>query len=52
MPKDFTKCVSSKGSHVVTIKPREDVYIPVCYDKKGNSHAGETHHLPKTKKKK
>jgi len=43
MPKDFTKCVK-QGGRVRTIKPRNDVYIRICYDKKGKSHRGEVKH--------
>ena len=43
MPKDFERCVSG-GGRVRTIKPKgkgSKTYMPVCYDKKGKSHAGE-----------
>jgi hypothetical protein len=47
MPLDFIKCVKQKGSKVITIKPKKDAYINVCYDKKGKAHAGEVKHLKK-----
>lgn len=40
MPADFVKCVKAKGK-VITIKPKADTYINICYDKKGKAHAGE-----------
>jgi putative hemolysin len=46
MPKEFTDCVK-KGGRVVTKKLKGNKYIKICYDKDGNSHAGEV----KTKKK-
>lgn len=46
MPKAFTDCVKT-GGKVVTKKLKGNKYIKICYDKKGNSHAGEV-----TKKKK
>lgn len=50
MPKGFDRCVKA-GGRVRTLKPKgkgSKKYIPVCYDKKGKSHAGHT----KTRKKK
>jgi putative hemolysin len=46
MPKEFTDCVK-KGGRVVTKKLKGNKYIKICYDKDGNTHAGEV----KTKKK-
>lgn len=40
MPADFNKCVS-EGGKVRTIKVGRGKYMHVCYDKEGNSHAGE-----------
>lgn len=40
MPKSFDKCVE-EGGRVVTIKPKKGYYMHICWDKKGNSHAGE-----------
>lgn len=40
MPADFKKCIK-KGGKVITIKPKADTYINVCYDKQGKAHAGE-----------
>jgi hypothetical protein len=44
MPKDFEKCVASKGSRTRTVKPKgkgSPEYLHVCFDKQGKSHAGE-----------
>lgn len=45
-PADFDKCVR-EGGRVRTIQPKPGKYIHVCWDKAGESHAGEV----KTKKK-
>lgn len=51
MPEDFTRCVR-RGGRIKTIKPRPDVYIPVCYPKGGGSPVhGEVHHVKESKKK-
>jgi putative hemolysin len=55
MPKEFTDCVKN-GGKVVTKKLKNGKYIRICYDKKGNSHAGEvmkkkTEKFESTKKK-
>jgi hypothetical protein len=47
MPKAFTDCVKN-GGKVVRKNLKGGKYINICYDKEGNSHAGEV----KTKKKK
>jgi len=49
MPKAFLQCVKN-GGRVVTVKPRPDVYIRVCYPKGGGKPIpGEIHHLTNTK---
>lgn len=45
MPKAFDNCVKN-GGKVVTKSLKGNKYINICYDKDGNSHAGEV----KTKK--
>lgn len=40
MPADFDRCVS-QGGRVRTISVGKDKYMRVCYDRSGNSHAGE-----------
>lgn len=47
IPKDFLDCVKN-GGRVKTKKLKGDKYIRICYDKEGNSYAGE---VMKTKKK-
>jgi hypothetical protein len=45
MPEAFDRCVRRGGS-VRTIKPREDVFIHVCYPKGGGSPVhGEVKHV-------
>jgi hypothetical protein len=53
MPKEFTKCVRN-GGKVRTKDLGNGKYMHICYDKKGNSHAGEvlTKKKPKAKTKK
>lgn len=47
MPEAFTRCVR-RGGRVVTIKPRPNIHIKVCYPKGGGEPVhGEVH---KTKK--
>ena len=48
MPKAFEDCVKN-GGRVRTKKLKNDRYIRICYDKKGNSFPGE---VMITKKKK
>ena len=50
MPKEFTKCVRN-GGKVRTKDLGNGKYMHICYDKKGNSHAGEvlTKKKPKAK---
>jgi len=48
MPKDFTDCVSS-GGKVVTKKLKGNRYLHICYDKEGNSFAGEVMTKKKSK---
>jgi hypothetical protein len=50
MPKEFTDCVKN-GGKVVTKKLKNNKYIRICYDKKGNSHSGEVMTNKKDKKK-
>lgn len=50
MPEDFLKCLRQRGSKVRTIKPKSNVYIPICFDKKGKSHSGEVKHVKETDK--
>ena len=45
MPKGFEDC-RRRGGKIRTIKPRPDVYIPVCYIG-GKSYRGEVHHVKK-----
>lgn len=57
MPRDFEWCVEQGGQHgrkgrVRTIKPRDDVYIHICYDRFNKSHAGEVHHVGEKKRSK
>ena len=40
IPKDFTNCVNS-GGKVITKNLKGNRYVHICYDKKGNSYAGE-----------
>jgi len=40
MPADFEKCVKN-GGKVVTKNIGKDRYMHICYDKNGDSHAGE-----------
>ena len=40
MPKDFEDCVKN-GGKVRTKNLKGNKYIRICYDKNGNSHAGE-----------
>jgi len=40
MPKEFTNCVKS-GGKVVTKNLKNNKFIRICYDKNGNSFAGE-----------
>lgn len=40
MPKAFEDCIKN-GGKVVTKKLKDDKYINICYDKKGNSYPGE-----------
>ena len=40
MPADFDTCVK-EGGRVKTKKLSGGRYIHICYDKNGNSHAGE-----------
>lgn len=44
MPEAFDKC-RREGGEIRTIKPRDDVYIHICIDKKGKTHAGRVHHV-------
>ena len=39
MPRAFERCVRSSGSRVRTIKPNEDQYLRVCYDRDNQAHA-------------
>jgi len=50
MPEAFERC-RRRGGRIRTIKPREDVYIKVCYPPGGGSPVhGETHHITKKKR--
>jgi hypothetical protein len=40
IPKDFLDCVKN-GGRVKTKNLKGDKYIRICYDKEGNSYAGE-----------
>jgi len=40
IPKDFIDCVKN-GGRVKTKKLKGDKFIRICYDKEGNSYAGE-----------
>ncbi len=40
MPKGFDDCIKN-GGKVKTKNLKNNKYIRICYDKKGNSHAGE-----------
>jgi len=42
MPKGFDACRKA-GGRIRTIKPKPNVYIPVCYIG-GKSYRGEVHH--------
>jgi hypothetical protein len=48
MPEAFDKC-RKQGGKIRTIKPREDVYIHICIDANGRTHAGDVHHVGETK---
>ena len=50
MPKDFNDCVKN-GGKVRTKNLKNNRYIRICYDKDGNSHAGEVRTRKKFKKK-
>jgi putative hemolysin len=47
MPKDFTNCVKN-GGKVRRKNLKNGKYINICYDKNGNSHAGEVKVKKKT----
>ena len=49
MPLGFDQC-RKEGGRIRTIKPREDVYLHICWDKSGKSHAGEVKHVKSPKK--
>lgn len=49
IPKDFLDCVKN-GGRVKTKKLKGDKYIRICYDKEGNSYAGEVMKTKKTSK--
>lgn len=51
MPKAFEDCVKN-GGRVRTKKLKNDRYIRICYDKNGNSYAGEVMVTKKNKDKK
>jgi len=51
MPKEFVKCVRN-GGKVKTKDLGNNKYMHICYDKDGNSHAGEVLLKKKPKKKK
>lgn len=49
MPEAFTRCVR-RGGRVVTVKPRQDVSIKVCYPKGGGDPVhGEVEHKKEKK---
>jgi hypothetical protein len=50
MPKKFEDCVKNNGKvRTIIINKKKGTYMHVCYDKKGNSHAGEVHTKKKSK---
>ncbi len=50
-PEAFIRC-QRRGGRVRTIKPRPDIYIPVCYPTDGGAPVhGEVHHIKKEKEK-
>lgn len=48
MPKDFDDCVKNNGK-VITKKLKNGKYIHICFDKNGNSYAGEVKKKKKEK---
>ena len=48
MPQDFNDCVKN-GGKVVTKNLKNNKYIHICYDKKGNSYSGEVKTNKKSK---
>lgn len=51
MPKNFEDCVKN-GGRVKTKQLKNNRYIRICYDKKGNSYAGEVMTTKKKARKK
>lgn len=50
MPAAFDKCVKDGGKvRTIIINKKKGTYMHVCYDKEGNSHAGEVHTKKKSK---
>ena len=55
MPRAFDECVKHGGANggpgrIRTLKPRSDVYIYVCFNAAGKSHAGNVHHVGEKRK--
>lgn len=50
MPKDFDECLKS-GGRIKTKHLKNNKYINICYDKKGNSYSGEVMSKKVNKKK-